>query len=63
MKITILKGAPLLTPPIALVFQKVNITPTNPSWLALIKTFTQLETITKGKTTSHDLLQHENSTT
>jgi hypothetical protein len=58
-----LKGAPPLTPPIALAFQKVKITSTNPSWLALIETFTQLETITKEKVTSHDLFQHENSTT
>jgi len=58
-----LKGEPLLTPPIALVFQKVKITPIKPSWLALIEILAQLKTITKEKTTSHDLLQHENFTT
>jgi len=39
-KITMLKVAPLLTTPIAIVFQKVKITPIKPSWLALIETLT-----------------------
>ncbi len=58
-----LKRVSLLTPPITPVFQKVKLTPTKPSWLTLIETFTQLKTITKEKATSHDFLQHENSTT
>jgi hypothetical protein len=40
MKITMIKGTPSLTPPIALVFQKVKITPTKPSWLTLIEILT-----------------------